>query len=124
MINTREAEEREKDLREFTKMLDEMGEIIVSPGQRLVGDKTKTIYTHNIPEIHKVIFNGPATIVLWSDDTKTVVKCGDHDIFDQEKGLAIAIVKKAMGNRGNYYEIFKKWLPEDLMFTSKSLDNI
>lgn len=55
--------------------------------------------------IIKVIFNNEATIVFWSDNTKTVVKCGDADIFDKEKGLA-------MGNKGNYYEEFKKWIPE------------
>lgn len=48
--------------------------------------------------IRKVIFNDPATVVLWSDGTKTVVKCGPDDIFDKEKGLAMAIVKKMAGN--------------------------
>ena len=38
-----------------------------------------------------VIFNNESTIVFWSDNTKTVVKCGDADIFDKEKGLAMAI---------------------------------
>lgn len=62
--------------------------------------------------ITKVIFNDPATIVFWSDGTKTVVKCGETDIYEEEKGLAMAISKKAMGNQGNYYEVFKKWIPE------------
>lgn len=44
---------------------------------------------------------------------KTVVKCQEGDEFDPEKGLAMAIVKKAYGNKGNYNDIFKKWLPED-----------
>lgn len=63
--------------------------------------------------IKKVIFNYPATIVLWEDGTKTIVKSGDYDIFDPEKGLAMAIAKKALGNKGDYYEVFKKWLPEE-----------
>ena len=62
--------------------------------------------------IKKVIFNNPATIVIWEDGSKTVVKCGDDDIYDPEKGLAMAISKKALGNKGSYYEVFKKWLPE------------
>lgn len=62
-----------------------------------------------VPEIKRVIFNNPATIVLWSDNTKTVVKA-DGEIFDQEKGLAMAIAKKALGNEGNYFEVFKKWV--------------
>ena len=62
--------------------------------------------------ITKVIFNDPATIVFWSDGTKTVVKRIFEDTFDKEKSLAMAISKKAMGNEGNYYEVFKKWIPE------------
>lgn len=61
--------------------------------------------------IKKVIFNAPATIVFWDDGTKTVVKC-ENEGYDPEKGLAMAIAKKALGNRGNYYNQFKKWLPE------------
>lgn len=65
------------------------------------------------PEISKVIFNPPATIVYWSDKTKTVVKCHEGDVFDPEKGLAMAIVKKMNGNTGKYCDIFKKWVPEE-----------
>ena len=59
-----------------------------------------------------VIFNDPATIVFWSDGTKTVVKCGKNDTFDKEKGLAMAIVKRITGNKGRFNEIFKKWVTE------------
>lgn len=68
---------------------------------------------HRVPQIKDVIYNDPATIVFWMDGTKTVVKCGDYDIYDPEKGLAMAIAKKALGNQGNYYETFKNWLPEE-----------
>ena len=63
--------------------------------------------------IKKVIFNAPATIVLWSDDTKTVVKCGKNDTYDAEKGLAMCIAKKYLGNGGNYNNVFKEWLPQE-----------
>lgn len=63
--------------------------------------------------IKDVIFNAPATIVFWSDGTKTVVKSGDYDVYDPEKGLSMAIAKKALGNEGNYYEVFKKWLSKE-----------
>jgi hypothetical protein len=56
-----------------------------------------------------VIFNNPATIVKWSDGTKTVVKASNEP-FDKEKGLAMAIAKKALGNKGNYYNQIRKWL--------------
>ena len=46
----------------------------------------------------KVIFNPPATIVLWEDGKKTVVKCDGGDTFDEMKGLALCYMKKALGN--------------------------
>lgn len=66
-----------------------------------------------IPKIKNVIFNEPATIIIWSDGTKTVVKCQEGEGYDPEKGMAMAISKKALGNKGNYCEVFKKWLPEE-----------
>lgn len=62
------------------------------------------------PVIKDVIFNGPATIVLWRDGTKTVVKAQDGETVDKEKGLAMAITKKIYGNKSHYYNIFKKWV--------------
>lgn len=59
-------------------------------------------------EIKKVIFNNPATIVFWADGTKTVVKAENED-FDPEKGLAMAIAKKALGNKGSYFNKIKRW---------------
>ena len=61
-------------------------------------------------DIKKVIFNNPATIVLWADGTKTVVKKQKGDRYDKEKGLAMCIAKKALGNKGNYCNVFKEWL--------------
>lgn len=67
-------------------------------------------------KIKNVIFNYPATIVFWSDGTKTVVKCGENDIYDPEKGLAMAVAKKYLGtnkSHSNYMDEFKKWLPKE-----------
>jgi hypothetical protein len=67
-------------------------------------------------KIKNVIFNEPATIVFWSDGTKTVVKCGENDIYDPEKGLAMAVAKKFLGtnkSKSNYLDEFKKWLPKE-----------
>lgn len=62
--------------------------------------------------IKKVIFNDPATIVFWKDGMKTVVMA-ENEPFDPEKGLAMAIAKRSLGNKGNYYDIFRKHLPEE-----------
>lgn len=62
--------------------------------------------------IVNVIFNAPATIVFWSDGTKTVVKCDyEHEEYDPEKGIAMAVTRKMLGdNKYEYYNIFLHWL--------------
>lgn len=59
--------------------------------------------------ITDVIFNDPATIVFWSDGTKTVVKCCEDDVFDEEKGLTMAICKKAMRSDERFHKVLKKY---------------
>lgn len=61
-------------------------------------------------KIKRVLFNNPATIVFWADGDKTVVKCQNGEPYDPEKGLAMAISKKALGNDRDYYHVFKKWM--------------
>ena len=61
-------------------------------------------------KIERVIFNDPATIVFWSDKTKTVVKCDNKDRFSEEMGLAMACTKKLLGNNYTYYGKFDKAL--------------
>lgn len=65
--------------------------------------------TNVLPKIKDVIFAPPATIVMWSDNTKTVVKAENED-YDPEKGLAMAISRKALGNKHDYYNVFERWL--------------
>lgn len=62
--------------------------------------------------IKKVIFNEPATIVFWDDGTKTVVKCSKRDAYDYEKGIAMAVAKKVLGNTNDYYKKIKNFLPK------------
>ena len=62
-------------------------------------------------DIKKVIFSGPCTIVLWQDGTKTMVRQQeDVDSLDHEKGLAMAIAKRVYGDKGNYNNVFKRWI--------------
>lgn len=63
-------------------------------------------------EIKKVIFNDPATIVIWANGDKTVVKA-QNEMYDPEKGLAMAFAKRALGGKGSYYDVFKQWLPNE-----------
>ena len=69
--------------------------------------------TINPLEIKNVYFNDPVTVVIWKDGTKTIVRCSENDFYDPEKGLAMAIVKKAYGNDSKFHKIFKKWIPDE-----------
>ena len=75
---------------------------------RCVGNKTAS--ATNTAAIKDVIFAPPATIVYWSDGSKTVVKCSEKDVFDPEKGLAMAIAKRCGGNKGSYYKEIQNWV--------------
>lgn len=120
--NTREAVMRLRTRYQICRLWEE--KFTQQPVQYIVKNGYG-IYKANpraIPEVENVIFNGPATIVIWEDGTKTVVKCDENDIFDPEKGLAMAISKRALGNKGNYYDEFKKWTkdlpePDSAIFT-------
>lgn len=70
----------------------------------------KTASATNTAAIKDVIFAPPATIVYWSDGSKTVVKCSEKDVFDPKKGLAMAIAKRCGGNKGSYYKEIQNWV--------------
>ena len=72
--------------------------------------KKKEETTMTAASIKNVIFNPPATIVFWTDGSKTVVKCNAKDEFDPEKGLAMAIAKRCAGNSDDFYKEIKKWV--------------
>lgn len=67
--------------------------------------------TNTLPEIKKVIFNDPATIIIWADGTKTVVKCAEGDIYTKWAGFAFCVCKKIMGD--SFHKEFKHWCGED-----------
>lgn len=77
---------------------------LVSPDSELMSKVNKTTI---FSEIKDIIINDPATIILWKDEIKTIVKCQPGDIFDPEKGIAMAILKKIYGNGGFYKDIFE-----------------
>lgn len=79
--------------------------------------------------IKEVIFANPSTIVKWTDGTTTVVTCQDNiqnvekdgkkkarikpmpsENYRKEVGLAMCITKKWAGNKGNYNNIFRKYI--------------
>lgn len=63
--------------------------------------------------IKNVYFNDPYTIIVWKDGSKSIVKCQEGDVYDKEKGLALALLKHLSGNTSYFNTIFKKWLPDE-----------
>jgi len=76
-------------------------------------DIKKMMYDHELVTLNfekscalkpkKVIFNNPATIVLWNDGTKTVVTRQKGDRYNKEEGLALCYMKKALGNSSRVF---------------------
>jgi hypothetical protein len=48
--------------------------------------------------IKRVIYNPPATIVMWNDGTKTIVKCMDDEEYSQYYGFCACVCKKLFGS--------------------------
>lgn len=55
-------------------------------------------YMARCPTVKKAIFNEPATIILWEDGTKTVVRCAEGEKYDKFVGLAMCFLKKLSGS--------------------------
>lgn len=72
--------------------------------------------------ISRVIFNDPATIILWADGSKTVAKAHGDDAFDPEKGFAVACAKKLLGNGDAFRWEFAKWAPVEKAEAEPNID--
>lgn len=60
--------------------------------------------------ITKVYYNNPATIVFWSDGTKTVTKCHGSDVYSPETGLTLCCLKKLIGST-EFHKLLEDWCP-------------
>lgn len=67
------------------------------------------------PEIKKVIFSGPVTVVKWTDGTLTKCRAMEGETVDKEKGLALCIAKKYFKTESNsqFKKIMDKWIPKE-----------
>ena len=79
--------------REMTIQPFESTEVVIEP------TATRYAFRHGAKyKAKQVIFNPPATVVLWTDGTKTVVKCDPEDTYNETTGVALCYMKKALGN--------------------------
>ena len=67
-----------------------------------------------VPDIRRIVFNDPATIVFWDDGTKTVVKTCEGDKFERYMGFAAACMKKMFGSTSRAKAIMNE-CDQDLM---------
>lgn len=79
-----------------------------NPAMNICFRKTTAEDFIKIAGIEKVIYNYPATIVWWTDGSKTIVKVHKGEEFNKEMGLAMAIAKKIFGNTTGSRAAFKK----------------
>lgn len=63
--------------------------------------------------IENVLYYDPATIVCWSDGTKTKVVCEKSDTYNPTAGLALACIKKMLGNK-SFHQLLIDWNPETI----------
>lgn len=69
------------------------------------------------PRPVKIIYNPPATIVFWTDGTKTVVKCSAEDEYNEYYGFLCALGKKMFGTNSHLKKLIdekaERHYPED-----------
>ena len=91
-----------------------MGERCTTKAYERICDEMELVpvnYEEFATGIKKVIFNGPATIVIWVDGSKTVVKCAEGDGYSKFSGLAIAMCKRMYGT--DFKRIFNHFIPKE-----------
>ena len=68
---------------------------------------TSGIVNRQLPEVDRIIFHKPATIVFWADGTKTVVKCMEGQEYSKYYGFLCALAKKVYGTNSAVERIVK-----------------
>ena len=70
----------------------------------------------------KIIHNGPATIVIWRDGEKTVVKLMEGDTYDEYAAFTAALAKRIFGSTGYVKRTLKDvTVEQDTKITKKDL---
>lgn len=73
-----------------------------------------TFYTNPndayMQNIKQIIHNPPATIIIWKNGNKSVVKCMDTDTYNPEQGIAMCLLKEMLSE--DAYRELKKIMCE------------
>lgn len=74
------------------------------------------IMKNTLPEIKKVIYSYPKTIILWADNTKTIVSLKEGEHFDPYMGFCAAVAKKLFGTTSHIKKMIEKKAGENNIF--------
>ena len=64
--------------------------------------------TLSAPMPKRIIYSGRATIVIWDDGTKTVVKCSRHDDWSPDAGFLWALGERIYGSKARLIKAMKE----------------
>ena len=84
------------------------------PGSFVYLDENKDLKEVYIKEVR---YHNPATIVFWSDGSKTVSKTHSGDIYSPEAGLVLCILKKTQGK--TLKGLLDAWVPGEAFTVNK-----
>lgn len=107
--------ERLEDRYVKPKDLWEKAYVTLADEKRRMKESAVLSYFGNV-SIKKVIYNDKATIVFWSDNTKTVTKCGGDDNYNQEYALMMCVLKKLHSTK-SISRFLKVWTNNDTVGT-------
>lgn len=94
-------------------------EVQVSFGEPEAAMASKPVRRHRpgsqlpFPDVKRVIYNGPKTIILWADGTKTIVSCGEDESYDHYTGFCAAVVKKLFGSTSHAKKVLGRVIQVD-----------
>lgn len=86
------------------------GEVVYDYGVR----PSECVTDEPIGAAVRVIYNPPATIAIWADGSKTVVKCDEDDVYDPKYGLALCYMKKALGSSRAFNDALRAGREEEV----------
>lgn len=98
--------ELEKQIMESYTLRGLLPSTYISKMENCISWEIKKPYVEDyIPK--QVFFNGKNTTCVWKDDSKTTVHVTDSDVFTEEHGVAMCIVKKLFKNRQEFLHLIK-----------------
>lgn len=82
-----------------------------SKNKPIIGPRIQSKSKYSIKDIESVKFDPPYTFVVWKDNTVAFYKANCNELFNRQKGLAMCIAQKALGD--DFEDVLKKFINED-----------